>query len=233
MALEALKCNGHNLELGLFPLDGPLGIPRLVPAHLNDRIPWIPFNCVMSDRQREAHGVHFFIDDYLFQRAWNDPCRYANLLSGYQAVMTPDFSMFTDYPVAVQLYNHWRKHHLGAYWQSLGLTVIPSICWSGHDSYAWCFDGELVGGTVAVSSVGTQKSTSEARFSAIAGSLLRGYAENPENLPVGNCDADIAVLKALEKPDPYYGMGKERFEAQLARRDALRRNLGIPDDQVL
>ena len=76
-------------------------------------------------------------------------------------------------------------------------------------------------------------STSEARFSALAGSLLRGYAENPENLPVGNCDADIAVLGALEKPDPYYGMGKERFEAQLARRDALRRNLGIPDDQVL
>ena len=28
--------------------------------------------------------------------------------------MTPDFSLFTDYPVAVQLYNHWRKHLLGA-----------------------------------------------------------------------------------------------------------------------
>ena len=171
MALEALKRNGHNLELGLFPLDGPLGIPKLVPAHLNDCIPWIPFNCVMSDRQREAHGVHFFIDDYLFQRAWNDPCRYAHMLSGYQAVMTPDFSMFTDYPVAVQLYNHWRKHQLGAYWQSLGLTVIPSICWSDHDSYAWCFDGEPVGGTVAVSSVGTQKNP-------LARTLfLDGYAE--------------------------------------------------------
>ena len=171
MALEALKRNGHNLELGLFPLDGPLGIPKLVPAHLNDCIPWIPFNCVMSDRHREAHGVHFFIDDYLFQRTWNDPWRYAHLLSGYQAVMTPDFSMFTDYPVAVQLYNHWRKHQLGAYWQSLGLTVIPSICWSDHDSYAWCFDGEPVGGTVAVSSVGTQKNPlARALF-------MDGYAE--------------------------------------------------------
>lgn len=171
MALEALKRNGHNLELGLFSLDGPFGIPKLVPAHLNDRIQWISFNCVMSDRQREAHGVHFFIDDYLFQRAWNDPCRYAHLLSGYQAVMTPDFSMFTDYPVAVQIYNHWRKHQLGAYWQSLGLTVIPSICWSDHDSYAWCFDGEPVGGTVSVSSVGTQKNPlARALF-------MDGYAE--------------------------------------------------------
>ena len=96
--------------------------------------------------------------------------------------------------------------------------------WLGHGTVF-----ELEDGMFAL--VDHEVSTSEARFSAIAGSLLRGYAENPENLPVGNCDADIAVLKSLEKPDPYYGMGKERFEAQLARRDALRRNLGIPDDQ--
>ena len=202
MALEALKRNGHNLELGLFPLDGPFGIPKLVPAHLNDCIPWIPFNCVMSDRQREAHGVHFFIDDYLFQRTWNDPWRYAHLLSGYQAVMTPDFSMFTDYPVAVQLYNHWRKHQLGAYWQSLGLTVIPSICWSDHDSYAWCFDGEPVGGTVAVSSVGTQKNP-------LARTLfLDGYAEmicrlQPEKI-IFFGDVPTECPGNIEPHEPYY-----------------------------
>ena len=202
MALEALKRNGHNLELGHFQLDGPFGIPKLVPAHLNDRIPWIPFNCVMSDRQREAHGVHFFIDDYLFQRAWNDPCRYTHLLSGYQAVMTPDFSMFTDYPVAVQLYNHWRKHQLGAYWQRLGLTVIPSICWSTHDSYAWCFDGEPVGGTVAVSSVGTQKNP-------LARTLfLDGYMEmmrrlQPEKI-IFFGDVPAECTGNIEPHEPYY-----------------------------
>ena len=77
--------------------------------------------------------------------------------------------------------------------------------WLGHGTVF-----ELEDGMYAL--VDHEVSTSEARFSALAGSLLRGYAENPENLPVGNCDADIAVLKALEKPDPYYGMGKERFE---------------------
>ena len=202
MALVALKRNGHNLELGLFPLDGPFGIPKLVPAHLNDCIPWIPFNCVMSDQHREAHGVHFFIDDYLFQRTWNDPWRYAHLLSGYQAVMTPDFSMFTDYPVAVQLYNHWRKHQLGAYWQSLGLTVIPSICWSDHDSYAWCFDGEPVGGTVAVSSVGTQKNP-------LARTLfLDGYEEMMRRLLPEKViffgDVPTGCTGNIEPHEPYY-----------------------------
>ena len=99
---------------------------------------------------------------------------------------------------------------------------------------AWLDHGtvfELEDGMFAL--VDHEVSTREARYAVTASSLLRGYAEPPENLPAGNCDADIAVLKALEKPDPYYGMGKERFEAQLARRDALRKNLGIPDDQIL
>ena len=65
--------------------------------------------------------------------------------------------------------------------------------WLGHGTVF-----ELEYGMFAL--VDHEVSTSEARFSAIAGSLLRGYAENPENLPVGNCDADIAVLKALAKP---------------------------------
>ena len=37
-----------------------------------------------------------------------------------------------------------------------GMTVYPTISWSDKKSYDWCFDGEPVGGIVAVSSVGTQ-----------------------------------------------------------------------------
>lgn len=53
----------------------------------------------------------------------------------------------------MKIYNHYRKHWLGAYWQDNGITVIPTISWSDKESFGWCFDGELVGGTVAVSSV--------------------------------------------------------------------------------
>ena len=116
------------------------------------------------------------MDDYLFERVWNDPVRYALLLSDFRAVMTPDFSLFTDYPLPVQLYNHWRKHLLGAYWQSRGITVIPSICWSDEASFDWCFDGEPVGSTVAVSSVGAQKNPEARRL------FLAGYREMMERL---------------------------------------------------
>ena len=54
--------------------------------------------------------------------------------------------------------------------------MIPSICWSDEASFDWCFDGEPVGGTVAVSSVGTQKNP-EARIL-----FLSGYREMMERL---------------------------------------------------
>lgn len=98
--------------------------------------------------------------------------------------------------------------------------------WFGHGTVF-----ELEDGMFAL--VDHEVSTQEARYSATASSFLRGYAELPENLPAGNCDKDIAVLLSLEKPDAYYGMGREQYEAQLARRDTLRKNLGIPDDQIL
>lgn len=152
MSLEGLKRNGHRLELGNFELYGEYGIPILQPVQLDSRLNWLRFNHSLKAKERTDCGVHFFIDDYLFERAWHDPPRYALFLHRFAAVMTPDFSMFTDYPKAVQVYNHWRKHQLGAYWQSMGMTVIPTIGWLDKDSYSWCFDGEPMHSTVAVSS---------------------------------------------------------------------------------
>lgn len=64
--------------------------------------------------------------------------------------------MYTDYPKGIQIYNHYRKHWIGAYLQEYGVQVIPTICWSDESSYEWCFDGEPEHSVVAVSSVGTQ-----------------------------------------------------------------------------
>ena len=38
------------------------------------------------------------------------------------------------------------------------MRVIPTIAWSDKESFSWCFDGTPKGSTVAVSSVGTQRS---------------------------------------------------------------------------
>ena len=85
--------------------------------------------------------------------------------------MSPDFSTYTDFPKAIQIYNHYRKHWVGAYLQENGVDVIPTISWSTPDSFEWCFDGEPIGGVVAVSSVGVMNGSEK------KGLFLEGYSE--------------------------------------------------------
>ena len=62
MSLEALKRNGHNLELGNFEVAGAYGIPVLRPVTLDKRLEWIRFNHALQEQDRGRYGVHFFID---------------------------------------------------------------------------------------------------------------------------------------------------------------------------
>ena len=57
-----------------------------------------------------------------------------------------------------------------------GIKVIPTISWSDESSFEWCFDGEPVGGIVAVSSVGTQNNKTAKEL------FLNGYNEMMKRL---------------------------------------------------
>ncbi len=149
--------NYENLQHAIYDGVGPYGMPQMDPVQLDaSAVNWIGFNYARGCEDPEVHGVHFFLDDYQFQRVWTQADTYTQMLSKFQAVLSPDFSMYVDFPLAIQLYNSYRKHWLARYWQDAGLTVIPTVGWSTPDSFAWCFDGDPVGGLVAVSSVGTQ-----------------------------------------------------------------------------
>lgn len=144
-----------NLESAKFDGVGKYHIPEIKPIHEVNVEHWIGFNyCRTSRLDKSKTGVQFFIDDYQFERLWNQPDTYVNMLRDYKVLLSPDWSLYTDFPLAVQIFNHYRKHWMAAYWQSLGFNVIPTICWSDASSYEFCFDGEPVGGVVAVSNVG-------------------------------------------------------------------------------
>lgn len=154
---------------------GEYGIPEIKTTSYKGS-EFIPFNYAKSCKDRVRKGVHFFIDDYQFNRIWNVPDRYIDMLSDFDCVMSPDFSTYTDFPKAIQIYNHYRKHWVGAYLQMHGIDVIPTISWSDKDSFDWCFDGEPVGGAVAVSSVGCMNSKRRKEL------FLAGYREMVDRL---------------------------------------------------
>lgn len=157
-------------------LAGVLEVPTIKATHHIPDCECIGFNYAMSCKRPENTGIHFFLDDRQFIRLWNTPDKYIPLLSKFQCLCAPDFSTYTDMPKVLQMYNHYRKHWLAAYWQDLGMTVVPTISWSSPDSFAWCFDGEPVGGVVAIGTAGTQGSK------ASRAAFLTGYNAMMERL---------------------------------------------------
>jgi len=129
------------------------GIPEIKAEQYTGVSEWVAVEPGLRERPKNA-GLHFFADDYRFQRLWNNPNRYIVKLQSFKCVASPDFSTYTNYPLALQIYNHYKKHWLGAYWQSMGIKVIPTISWSDESSFDWCFDGEPKNAPVIVSSVG-------------------------------------------------------------------------------
>ena len=146
-----------NLNKGSFEGIGKYDIPILEPVYELPPIErWIPFNYVLSDDDPSGKAVHFFVDDYQFERLFRNPEKYVEKLRQYVCVATPDFSPYSDMPNACQIYNHYRKHWVGAYLQNEGLTVIPTIRASRDErSFEWYLDGEPENGIVIISSMWT------------------------------------------------------------------------------
>ncbi|MBP3887890.1 MAG: DUF4417 domain-containing protein [Cellulosilyticum sp.] len=147
-----------NLVDRLYDGVGEYNIPVIKPVYEQDVTFWLGFNYVKSTKKATPHtGVHFFLDDPQFERVWYSPNTYVPYLKKFSCVLSPEFSVYVNFPKAIQIFNHYRKHWCAAYWQEQGLTVIPTITWGWKDSFEWCFDGEPEGGIVAVSNVGCMK----------------------------------------------------------------------------
>lgn len=145
--------NSYNLqEYDSFRCEGYYEMPMLDPV---DYIPsdLIGFNYMLTSK-REDCGIHFFIDDYQFERIWNRPQEYINKMEKYECVLTPDFSLYMDMPMAMKIWNVYRSRLIGQMCQDHGLIVIPTASWAEENTYDWCFDGLPERGTLAVSTVG-------------------------------------------------------------------------------
>lgn len=103
-------------------------------------------------------GVHFFVDDYRFLGIYDNPERTLNRYSQYKFLLTPDFSTYADMDLWRQLESVAKNRWVGAYWQSKGLSVIPTVSWSDARSFEFCFDGIEQGSIVTVGMIGCKHS---------------------------------------------------------------------------
>lgn len=141
----------------IYPSANEWGIPDLAPT---DYAPEVL--AAWHDPKGRAEAIdrgalHFFLDDYRFERVWARPEAALDRVREVGAALTPDFSLWLEMPLAAQLWQVYRARWVGAFWQEHGITAIPTAAWSTPESFDFCFDGIAVGGTVAVSSVGVHR----------------------------------------------------------------------------
>lgn len=114
------------------------------------------FNYALNNKDI-TKGIHFYVDDYQFERIWNDPHKYIDVLSEFDCVLTPDFSLYLDMPMSMKIWNVFRSRLIGQMMQDEGLTVIPTVSWAEPETFAFCFDGLPEGGVMSISTVGVKK----------------------------------------------------------------------------
>jgi hypothetical protein len=155
---ETTKMTNDALNLGLLPVAMTEGYH--LPVVRADAVPvadsLIPFNRAKTCTRRDV-GVHFFIDDYQFERVWKSPQLYVEMLKRYRFVCAPDFSLYLDMPMAAKIWNVYRSRLITAYWQKQGVKVVPTLQWAEPGTHDFCFRGIEMCGTVAVSTLGAAK----------------------------------------------------------------------------
>lgn len=152
--IDSIYSHGITRDL---PLLGKWEFPPIMGT---DDIPdsLMGFNYMLSDKgQSVDKTIHFYLDDYQFERLWNKPDTYISMLKPYRSCLTPDFSLYRDYPLAMQIYNCFRSRAIGYMMEQEGIKVIPTLQWCDFPSFDWVFDGLPQHKVYSCSTVGVER----------------------------------------------------------------------------
>ena len=136
--------------------EGTFEMPKIKKEEVDlENIELVGYDKLSSSKNNQI--VHFFLDDYKFEVMWNDPLPRIEKLKSHKAVLSPNFSIYSEMPVPMKIYNTFRSRWCGAYLQSNGVKVIPTLAWGGPETFWFCFDGVEEKSVVAVSTLGVRK----------------------------------------------------------------------------
>ena len=141
--------------------------------------------------------IHFYEDDVSFERIWRNPQRYLPLLKKFNGVILPDFSIYRDMPLAMQIWNIYRSRAIGHWLQREGINVIVNIRYGDERTYQICCDGVSENCVIAIGTYGTMKNLVDRRY------LLQGLDVVVERLR----PSDIVVYGTA--PDKYFHKYRE------------------------
>lgn len=193
-----------------FKGDGTFEMPKIKKEEVDlENIELTGYDKLNSSKDNQI--VHFFLDDYKFEVMWNDPLPRIEKLKSHKAALSPNFSIYSEMPVPMKIYNTFRSRWCGAYLQQNGIKVIPTIAWGGPETFWFCFDGIETKSVVAVSTLGVRNE--KALFMQGYNEMLRRikpekiicYGKPFEEMKGNIIEVDYATTNNLDKTFDTYG----------------------------
>lgn len=144
----------------VFPSTNWLGIPDLLPKMLGEPPGDIGIWCgEYSDPHEEYLAVYkrrsllgldrkksilcFYTQDATFEDMWENSGAWtqAILPEKWKAIIAPNWSIQSDWPEAVNIFNYYRRMFMARYWQEAGIKVIPDVDWGSKQSLEYSMLG--------------------------------------------------------------------------------------------
>ena len=87
------------------PMIGKYSMPIVKPINNASILNLLQFNYAKTCQNPNQYHLSFYIDDYQFERIWNEPVKSLFLLKNFKGLIGPDFSMYRDWPTILNIYN--------------------------------------------------------------------------------------------------------------------------------
>ena len=162
---------------------------------------WTDFDC----------WVVFYEHDKEFERLWNNPKQYLDKLKKFKGVISPDFSLYRNMPLVMQMWNTYRGRAVACWLQNNGVEVIPNVRFGDERTFSFCFDGVEENKTVAVGTHGCIKRKEDKIFFKI------GLARMVQRLSHKTIIVYGSAPDSIFKPYKDMGINIIAFESEFSK----------------
>ena len=147
----------HSFLVEKADYDGYFEFPKIRTSNqLPDKV--ITFSKAMARTWNDFDcWVMFYEHDVKFERLWHNPKQYLAKLKRFKGIISPDFSLYRNMPLCMQMWNTYRGRAIAVWLQNNGVEIIPNVRFNDERTYEFCFDGIEKFKTVAVGTHGCIK----------------------------------------------------------------------------
>ena len=191
--------------------DGYYELPVIRTSdHLPDKV--ITFSKAMSKTWDDFDcWVVFYEHDRDFERLWSKPRQYLDKLKKFKGVISPDFSLYRNMPLIMQMWNTYRSRAIAVWLQNNGVEVIPNVRFGDERTFSFCFDGIEENKTVAVGTHGCIKRKEDKIFFKI------GFARMVQRLSPKTIIVYGSAPDSIFKPYKDMGINIIAFESEFSK----------------